>query len=265
MRDAILNIRKSAFKKLLENHGVTLDVDKFFAEAKKHKVSYDIDVKTLQKFAKIQNADKYELFNSILTSSLQVRYNPNASPILIQDSAYNMLKEVSILAVDFCNKAGLSTREGFITYINLGLDIMGKKYAINKFKFYNGKITELYFNSLEIAADPNKELTDILMKYYAYKGKVEVVQSDIIHFVRTAAQITDTESNPRVWMDAQFERFAFTGTIPEPQHLYGEKQLEAYKKVPKEEKSTITLPDNSEAAIMARAKEEREKLQNGDL
>ena len=74
-----------------------------------------------------------------MTTILQRDYNPKSNPIKIQDSAFQLLKEISILADDFCIQAGLTTREGYIEYIEQGLRLMGKNYALNKFKLLQCK------------------------------------------------------------------------------------------------------------------------------
>lgn len=240
MRDAILNIRKSDLIQVLERQGVVIDIDALFREAKKFKVSYNIDEKTFQKFAKVQDAGKFELFNNLLTSCLQEAHNPTARKILVQDSAFNIMKEVSILAEEFCRIYNFDTREGFIEYIRLGLKFMGKKYAINKFKYYNAKIVDLYGTQIEIKEDKNKKLTERLAEYYSFLAKISPSKEDTIHFVRCAAQIIEIGADPKHFMDVQFGRFEWSGNIPEPYNLYGEAAQIAYNKNPVKKKDGFT-------------------------
>jgi len=228
MRNPILNIHKSDLESILDKMGVQIDLKTLFLEAKKCSVKYSIDEKSFLKYNKIAEAEHVGKFNMTLMA-IQQRTNPNAQVIRQQDSAYMLLKEITILATDFCNANNLTIDRGFSIYIQAGLDIMGKKYGLNKFKTYNQKICASYEHEQIIKNNPNKGETDLIIKIY--KQKTTVTKSDTIHFVYAAAEVVENGAKVEDWMKAQFDRLEWTGKIPEPYQLYGDNAKEAWQKI----------------------------------
>ncbi len=268
MRTSYLVINKQDFKRVVEGCGVPMSdylIDTIFVSARQFapelKVSHDVMVS----HTRTLESENYKLFNSLLTVILKEKHNPHATEIMVQDSAFNTMREVCTLAEDFCNKNGLSLREGFIEYINIGLTFMGKNYGINKFKYYNSKINEKYLADKEVSNDPNKTLSSDIKEYYEYKNNIKCVPSDMIHFVRAAAQILSIDANPQEYLSILFSRFEFMGNLTEPSQLYGEGAVDFYyKNRHKIEKSTPdSCIDYEEQRLMEakqRAAEKREKL-----
>lgn len=264
MRDPFILINKSNFievlKKSIPNvsmetiNSICVDCMELCPTIK---VSYDVIVST----TKAIESENYNLFNSLLTTILQRDYNPKATPIKIQDSAFQLLKEISILADDFCIQAGLTTREGYIEYIEQGLRLMGKNYALNKFKYYNAKILQVYNESVEIKYDSNKVLTHKIKDFYESAYGIKTTDGDIIHFVRTADLITKNCIDPKNYLEVVLSRFGYMGGLTEPIQLYSQSSYEYYLKHAKNEAKSPEIDYEEQRLMEAKKRAEIKRQQ----
>lgn len=233
MRDPILNIKRSDLEKILKNFNVSDQASWYIMkEAKKYKVNYEIDAKAFMSYNKIAEAEHADKFNMMFMSALQkLKLNPNAALIKKQDSAYSLLKEISILAQDFCKINDIPIDEGFYEYILAGLSLMGKKYGLNKFKYYHQKILSGHEEKGIIRNNELTKETALIAKLYKTLGKTTTKTSDTIHFIRTAQEIVENSAQIEDWMKAQFEGLEWTGKIPEVNQLYGSGAKKRWEKI----------------------------------
>ena len=97
------------------------------------------------------------------------------------------------LASVFCNKYGIESEEyGYRIFVRYGLAYMGRKYSLNKFKYYYQKIVDRYGYDEEISSDKTpsdtKDFADCW--YSIMKNKFpeimlkEIFPHEFAHFVQ---------------------------------------------------------------------------------
>lgn len=240
-----IHITKSNFKKLLSDCGIKLSdskIDMFFQKS----INYNIKNRYLilsnkqaiiEKLLKTHKRDSNgaELFNGILTSVRRDKGHKFVRHITKDDRQYAMLKEINLIAIEFCETFDLDHRPGFTDFVKYGLDIIGRNYAINKFKYYKDKIFKYKEVELLIGTDSDKYLTSQIYSYYAEKVeketgteyKVSTIE-DYADLVYTRQCITDNNADYRSWIDAQFDKLAFVEVVPNLYQLHGEKAIKRF-------------------------------------
>ncbi len=241
MRDPSLHIRKSDLIKLL----ITLKIstpeataEQLIREGYRYRVlgRHSVEVKTKKnakkadKFVELAEV-KVNKFNMILTAARQEAGHRYIQSIGTNDRDYLMLKDVATAAEEFCKMFGIGGYEkGYKLYIQMGLMLMGKKYGLNKFKYYKSQLFTLYENVLAIREDDNPEGTIELFNYYmdAVENARNVrfdFSGDPAKYVNIvyARQQADThQASYDDWVQAQFDGLAYLNVIPDPNQLNGD-------------------------------------------
>lgn len=139
-------------------------------------------------------------------------------------------KEATKHATEFCQEFGLSLKEGYTTYIGLGLDKM-KNFSIYKFKTLHGPIIRTYEAIFDIKNDPQplrtQEIHKLYLKQVANRTGMsqgyEGIPEKYTCFVKAAQEAKDMGATLEHYISAQFEAFEWCNSIPDPAQLYGEK------------------------------------------
>ena len=117
---------------------------------------------------------------------------------------------------------------------------MGKKYALNKFKYYKSHIFDLKESILVIREDKNKKGTEEF--YDAYKKMMMIYGNltvDLMnpfnpekfkHIVYGRQEADENGAKYKDWVKAQFEGLQFLGVVPELSQFYGDKAKERYER-----------------------------------
>lgn len=178
--------------------------------------------------------------NQIL-HSVRMAKNPNiiVKPILRDSKDYLMLKEITVLAVRFCETFEIENRtDGFREYINVGLGMM-RKYALNRFKYYDSKIHENLQNRIILTSDENLEGTvefrsmlEQAMTFYTGMD-FTIHEDDLdanlnVYYARQQAD--EVKADYEDWIIGQFEGLAFLNVVPELNQFYGDNAHSRYKK-----------------------------------
>jgi len=204
-----------------------------------NRISVKLNKRQQQELERAKNSSNYHVneFLGVLQQIRLKRKHKGITPIRPGDSQYKILKEVTQLAVDFCDAYQLMAIAGFRIYIELGLEFMGRNYGLNKFKYYHSKIVDEYKNAVELDASPYKEEGKEYLQYYLKKMREEVgiVIEDtsvfnLLDFIRAYEDAKSYGAKKEHWLKAQFEAFAQFDSVPEPYHLYGDKAIDRYKK-----------------------------------
>ena len=253
-RDPILHITESNLTKVLEKllsvKGSPFELDsKGLAEdilknSKKFQLKGMYIIKstgaTRKKLEKTVAAESvwFEKFNGMLSALRMKAHHKNAKPITKRDSNYIMLKEVTLIALDFNNDFQFEMiEEGFTAFITTGIELMGKRYAINKFKYYKNRIYERY-ESLEIIDKDNDKQASktfyrtwkaVLGRYASMAIDIES-EEDYSHIVLARMEADEYKADYKQWITAQFEGLAFLDAIPSMNQLYGENAFKRYQK-----------------------------------
>ena len=248
-REPSLHITKSKLYEIVseimgsQKHGVTYSntriVDKIFSMAKPHSISsrnVTVTSDRIEKKAKrIMNSSRIDadLFAQLVYAIRKKRKHRGIAPIRPGGKDWDLVKEITASALNFCDDFSLKKREGFIRYINIGTDKM-VKFTLNKFPNMHEAICESFAAIQEIEQDNDangtKEMCDYYVQHIAeYTGiyeKIESLPEKYVFFVR-ARKIADEINVPGVaYIKAQFEGLDFAKGIPHPVQLVGPKALE---------------------------------------
>jgi len=176
-----------------------------------------------------------DLFNKALSMVLLENKILYAKPISQTSRQYIVLKEVTKSAIQFCDLYNIDYSIGFIEFCRLAIELLKKSYSIYKFKMVIPQISKRYENKRILENDENKEGTKEV--YSIYKNKaliqfgIDYTCTDIdeyIHFYNIR-KLCDSRNIPyNDWINTQFDKLSFTGTLPLPKMLYGEKAINRF-------------------------------------
>lgn len=248
-RDPSIHITKSKLLTIVEElmseqrHGITYSskamVNKIFIKAKPYSIlSRQVSVSTdrIEKKAKrLLSSSRVDadLFAQLVYAIRKKRKHRGISPIKPGGKDWDLIKEVTASALNFCNDFELTKREGFIKYIEIGLDKMAK-FNINKFPNLSEAIAETYLSMDEIEKDTDPQGTAEMHDYYIkhiaeYTGIFEdlkLVPEKYVWFVRARKEAARINVPGVVYIKAQFAGLDFARGIPHPVQLVGAKAIE---------------------------------------
>ena len=226
-----------------QKHGVTYSssmiVNKIFLMSKAYSInSRNVTVTSdrIEKKAKrIINSSRLDadLFAQLVYVIRKKRKHRGISPIKPGGREWDLIKEITASALNFCEEYELKKREGFINYIEIGITKMVKFNIAKLPSMYEG-ICETYSASQEILTDDDPNGTKEMYEYYVqhiaeYTGifeKLNEIPEKYVYFVR-ARKVADEIKVPGiVYIKAQFEGLDFARGIPHPVQLIGPKAIE---------------------------------------
>lgn len=254
-RNPSIHIRRTDLKIVLLNSGIQVSdsqMDLIFQNAIHYKLSdrhlifsnKKQNLERLEKNHKVETAP-VEIFNGCLTLVRQDIGHRFFEKIDRTSVQYSVLKEVSMIAEEYCKTFNLGLREGFVEFCRLGLDLMGKKYGLNKFKFYKEKIFKQKEWEILIQDDAGSTLTAEVISYYKStllsKGTTYEIDrvEEYVDFIYCKQEIQESNSKVKDWIDAQFIKLEFLDIYPNPNQLYGDGARKRYKEY------MLTIPGNS--------------------
>jgi hypothetical protein len=179
-----------------------------------------------------------EQFYGLLTSLRQMRGVKFQQKLTKGSSDWNTLIEVHRIATEFITTFNIvSIPDGYKSFINNGLDLMGKSYGLNKFKYYASKIHTAYEAELAIAEDETPKesiefwncwkevMTDYTGNYFDL-----LVPEKFIHMVYAKQDANEADADYTDWIEAQFEGLAYLSALPELGSFHGDNAKLRYEK-----------------------------------
>ena len=145
---------------------------------------------------------------------------------------------------------------GYHEYIRIGLTLMGNKYSLNKFNYYDDKIFELRECQRQVQEDANPTQTEqfqrtwdalVQKEYGTVRAKaIEFTQfHQYVNFVWGRVQADKNKAKYQDWCMAQIDGLRFLGTEPFITSMHGDKANDRYdeymKSKPKEKSSRKEL------------------------
>ena len=180
-----------------------------------------------------------EKFNRILSAVRQLEGHRFVKNITKEDPEYLTLKQVAVLAEQFAERYDIQPREeGYRSFCVIGIRLMGKKYALSKFKYHLEKIGLKFEAQLAIANDRypsgTKEIFACYRNTMAAEAGVDIssVSKDDrwLHVIYAREEADDAKAVYADWVQAQFDELSFLDTVPELTQLYGENARIRYER-----------------------------------
>jgi hypothetical protein len=128
----------------------------------------------------------------------------------------------------FCETFELKRSEGYLTFIKIGVSLMGK-YRIQSFPSKVEAIFEAYEDWKLIEDDPNPKITQAIIDRYKFlivdkTGTLfEPTTLDKVNFVQAAKFCKESNVQPEVLVDATFDLLSWKKAIPSTGALVSQK------------------------------------------
>jgi hypothetical protein len=192
--------------------------------------------KKIQKLVDSSDANVRQFQAQLLNYRKIINHN-HAKQIMVGDSDYGLLREVALMADEFIADFCLPQVTGYIEFIKRGIALMGRQYAIGKFKYYRSKIYEQFENSQIIKADTNKKGStafyntwqDLMLEYTGTSYEL-TTDEEKVHMVFGRQEADEIGADYYTYLKSQFEGLAFMNVVPEFGALYGVKAKSRYRK-----------------------------------
>lgn len=142
------------------------------------------------------------------------------------------VKEVTKLAIDFCNDFDLGIEKGFKIYIDIGLNKM-KKFSWLKFNNLHQSISIEYESRLEIEDDESPKETKqacdvyerILLEGSGITFNYITLPEKYKYFIEVKKIVKNLGISINDYIKAQFAALEWVGAIPDPSQLVGDKAI----------------------------------------
>lgn len=241
-REPSIHITKSKLKQILFNifEVDKRDVDTVTNEILKRAKPYSLTNRLLinqlneKKVERINNSDISDasLFSSILLTVRRKMKHKGLTQIKTGSRDWLMVKEITMLANNFCQENDLTKRQGYIEFINIGVGLMGR-FMLMKFLGLSEAISNRYDVLQELRQDNNKELTEKMHKLYQRLmientgGFVNYqnLPEKYVYFYRLIKEAQIHNLVPETYLKAQFMSFEGRNSYPDPIQLVGDKAL----------------------------------------
>lgn len=211
----------------------------------------------------------YLLMSNIIYNIRKQRKHKGIKPIDTQSNEYIALKKLTKAVNIFCNDFNLSKREGYIFYVNKGLD------KISSYRGYISKLEQMV-ESISVEYETNdliqnhklKEEADRAHTYYIQKVAKRTGISEnykdrpiqYINFIKLCEISRKYNVTYIDYIESQFSELEWTGTYPDIFQLVNDKSIERLNKyMYKRDKTKISInktnSDNRLTNILKRIKD----------
>lgn len=248
MRDPSIHITKSDFRELLREFGISrFPTDKFFLAAKQKAATARMVTVTNQRNYKkaktiaLAAPGDANLAASILYAvRIQLKHRGVKKIDESDKRQWPQVKQLAEACNIFCQDFGLETREGYIQYIKIGFNRMGRtlRNFLPRLVSMAQNISDDYKAQADLMHDDNAEGTAQVHDYYAsviadktglkvnYKDQPEVY----VYFKAVRDFCEQNDIDYEYWIDAQFDALEWCNGMPEPSRLLGDKPYQYYVK-----------------------------------
>lgn len=187
----------------------------------------------------LTSKEKVSIYEGDVSVFLQALYNvrsregKGAYVELINGNSkqYGLAKEIAGIAEKFTLEAKKERLEGYTLFCEIGINLMGKRFGLNKFKSSALKIFE--FLEYKNLVDNDPKQADTIRFYQTYRDKVEketgvkypLTPGDYMRFICFywgREQADKAKAKYKDFITAQFEGMKFLDVVPERYNLYGD-------------------------------------------
>lgn len=213
----------------LVNHLLSHGVNYTLTHRKKLE-SYDNKTKKKTDRLKMSTVDAARDFAGLLKQARQQRQHRGITSIREAGKDWELIKECTSKAVAFCESYNLELRTGFITYINIYLDMLKNtrsQFSLQGLPRKHEAVVQTYEAQLIISEDKNSEDTERCHNLYSAKivEKTSISYNYLseplkyVYFVYATELATHLGLSVDNFINAQFEGLAWTKGIPAPQQM----------------------------------------------
>lgn len=249
MREPSIHITKSQFEEILNTLEVdNFPVEAFFVIARKEAINHravlvsnNKNTKRVNNILLASKGDAALVADIIYATRIKLKHRGVRKIRESEPRNWVQCKKIAEICNQFCEDFQLDTREGFIKYIEIGIQRMEGNYnnLLNRLTVMSEKITEQY-DAEEKMLSADTEFMEKLHDYFvgkiasatgiyeSYKNRPE----KYIHFAYLSAFLQDGgwADDYKRFIDAQFESLAWCNGLPEPSQMYNDKAIERYNK-----------------------------------
>lgn len=213
---------------------------------------------------KLAGRSNTSIFAQILLHTRRKLKHRGLSMVKVGDKDWLDLKAVCGLATDFCNEFGISIKEGYKEYIDIGISKM-QNFSLFKFKGLHGAICNYYDAHQEILMDKTpqatKECHDIYLALISEKVGFtmgfENNPEKYKYFIRVKNGANNLKITYKTYIKAQFAGFDWQDGVPDPIQLIGDKAIHRLQKYAYKESITIGKSNTLNATDFKKIKKKR--------
>jgi hypothetical protein len=257
-REPSIHITKSQFEEILNTLEVdNFPVEAFFVIARKEAINTRAVLVTNKGITKKVNnillaskGDAALVANIIYATRIKLKHRGVRKINESNQREWTSCKKIAEICNTFCSDFGFDTREGFIKYIEIGLNRMqDNRNLLQRLISMQDNITNQYAAELEIMDDRYSNNTMDIHLYFVKKiadatGIMETFEKNpekYVHFVRLRNFLDEEGWDYKVFIDAQFDSLAWCNGLPDIAQLYTDKAIERYNKYLYKNKNKQTL------------------------
>lgn len=264
MREPSIHITKSQFEEILNTLEVdNFPVEAFFVIARKSAINTRAVVvsnkETTKKVTNLLLASKGDaalVADIIYATRIKLKHKGVRKIKESEPRNWVQCKKIAEICNQFCEDFQLDTREGFIKYIEIGIQRMDGNYnnLLNRLSVMSEKITNQMEAEIELNEDKDSGFTlDIHNEFIKRVAKVTGIYESYenqpekyVHFLRIHKLLDEKDWNLYSFMDAQFEALAWCNGLPDPSQMYNDKAIERYNKYLYKYKNKKSLEEEPE-------------------
>lgn len=192
-----------------------------------------------------------DLMANLIVSVRRKLKHRGIQQILPNSKDWNLVKNITQNANNFCDEFNLNQREGFIEYLQIGISKMNKFGLVKLTNMYES-ICLTYDSKLLITQDETPLLTKTIHDYYVQKTLEQTglyedytkIPEKYIYFVKVKEKCEELGVKGQLWVEAQFWGLEWKEGKPDVVQLIGNKAFERFSKYCYENKIKVSRPEN---------------------
>ena len=251
MRNPSIHITKSTFEKILKDLEVPyFPTEAFFLMARKNSVdsrsviaSNKKVTKQVDKITLASHGDALLVADLLYATRIKLKHKGVRKITEANQREWTLCKKLAEICNTFCDDFELETREGFITYIELGLKrLTNYRNLLQRLVSMAENITTQYDAVQEIKEYQSSEyikrrvlqIHDYFVRYIANSTGIYENYKDnpekYVHVCRIHKLLEEHQWDYKEYINAQFEALSFCNGVPTLECMYGDKAIERFNK-----------------------------------
>ena len=248
-RNPSLHITREDFRYVLKELGLEkgFPINKFFEMADRFTIHSRAMIVSNRKSGKVARGltratrgDTYLAADIYYAVRKSLNHRGIRKPTQDSGRSWTLCRNLADICNEYCKEYNLAPREGFIEYMKIGFEIMGKntKRALNVLPSMFQDIVDYKEAKHNLKSDKDQVLTEKIHDYYVSviaerTGLSEDYTKDpaeYAHFIELKNYCIENNINYKDYIDALFEGLAWCNGLPEPARFLSSKSKQYYLK-----------------------------------